>query len=183
MNHWLDPDTYPMIDWQDRLITENGFTHSHAVTMTASSDKVKTMASFSYFDQNAIIKYTDFQRYNFRNNMDVKLHEKLTLRMDISVSYGMKSSLSSQGNVFTFANARDPLMRAEWSDGSYAPFTGGTLNILPVIEKVPAEMSRKETSSSTALWPLHISRWTGLLSKESSLLVSSGTPTIPLRIS
>jgi len=135
MNHWLDPDTYPMIDWQDRLITENGFTHSHAVTMTASSDKVKTMASFSYFDQNAIIKYTDFQRYNFRNNMDVKLHDKLTLRMDISVSYGMKSSLSSQGNVFTFANARDPLMRAEWSDGSYAPFTGGTLNILPVIEK------------------------------------------------
>ena len=135
MNNWLDPDNYPMIDWQKRLITGDGFTHNHSLTMTTSSDKVKVMTSFSYFDQNAIIKYTDFQRFNFRNNMDVKLHEKLTLRLDMSASYGLKNSLSSQGGVFNFANARDPLMLAQWSDGSYAPFSGGTVNILPVIEQ------------------------------------------------
>ena len=134
-NNWLDPDNFPMIDWQKRLITGNGFTHNHAVTMTASTDKIKTMTSFSYFKQNAIIKFTDFQRYNFRNNMDVKLHEKLNLRLDLSGSYGIKNSLTEQGGVFTFANARDPMMLAQWSDGSYAPFTGGSLNILPVIEQ------------------------------------------------
>ena len=133
-NNWLDPDNYPMIDWQKRLITGNGFTHNHAVTMTASTDKIKTMTSFSYLKQNGIIKYTDFQRYNFRNNMDVKLHEKLTLRLDIAGSYGIKNMLTEQGSVFTFANARDPLMLAQWSDGNYAAFTGGSLNILPVIE-------------------------------------------------
>ncbi len=133
-NNWLDPDNYPMIDWQKRLITGNGFTHNHAVTMTASTDKIKTMTSFSYLKQNGIIKYTDFQRYNFRNNMDVKLHEKLTLRLDIAGSYGIKNMLTEQGSVFTYANARDPLMLAQWSDGNYAAFTGGSLNILPVIE-------------------------------------------------
>lgn len=133
-NNWLDPDNYPMIDWQKRLITGNGFTHNHAVTMTASTDKIKTMTSFSYLKQNGIIKYTDFQRYNFRNNMDVKLHEKLTFRLDIAGSYGIKNMLTEQGSVFTFANARDPLMLAQWSDGNYAAFTGGSLNILPVIE-------------------------------------------------
>lgn len=135
INHWLDPDNYPMIDWQKRLITGNGFTHNHNLTMTTSTEKVKVMTSFSYLDQNAIIKFTDFQRFNFRNNMDVKLHDKLSLRLDISASYGLKNSLSSQGGVFNFANARDPLMLAEWSDGSYAPFSGGTVNILPVIEQ------------------------------------------------
>ena len=134
-NNWLDPDNYPMIDWQKRLITGSGFTHNHSVTMAASTDKIKTMTSFSYFKQDGIINYTDFQRYNFRNNMDVKLHEKLTLRLDISGSYGIKNSLTEQGGVFTFANARDPLMLAQWSDGNYAAFTGGSLNILPVIEK------------------------------------------------
>ena len=133
-NNWLDPDNYPMIDWQKRLITGDGFTHNHAVTMTASTDKIKTMTSFSYLKQNGIIKYTDFQRYNFRNNMDVKLHEKLTFRLDIAGSYGIKNMLTEQGSVFTFANARDPLMLAQWSDGNYAAFTGGSLNILPVIE-------------------------------------------------
>lgn len=133
-NNWLDPDNYPMIDWQKRLITGNGFTHNHAVTLTASTDKIKTMTSFSYLKQNGIIKYTDFQRYNFRNNMDVKLHEKLTFRLDIAGSYGIKNMLTEQGSVFTFANARDPLMLAQWSDGNYAAFTGGSLNILPVIE-------------------------------------------------
>ena len=133
-NNWLDPDNYPMIDWQKRLITGNGFTHNHAVTMTASTDKIKTMTSFSYLKQNGIIKYTDFQRYNFRNNMDVKLHEKLTFRLDIAGSYGIKNMLTEQGSVFTYANARDPLMLAQWSDGNYAAFTGGSLNILPVIE-------------------------------------------------
>ena len=135
MNNWLDPDNYPMIDWQKRLITGNGFTHNHAVTMTASTEKIKTMTSFSYLKQNGIIKFTDFQRYNFRNNMDVRLNDKLWLRLDISGSYGIKNMLTEQGDVFTFANARDPLMLAQWSDGNYAPFTGGSLNILPVIEK------------------------------------------------
>lgn len=133
-NNWLDPDNYPMIDWQKRLITGSGFTHNHAVTLTASTDKIKTMTSFSYLKQDGIIKYTDFQRYNFRNNMDVKLHEKLTFRLDIAGSYGIKNMLTEQGSVFTFANARDPLMLAQWSDGNYAAFTGGSLNILPVIE-------------------------------------------------
>ena len=161
-NNWLDPDNFPMIDWQKRLITGNGFTHNHAVTMTASTDKIKTMTSFSYFKQNAIINFTDFQRYNFRNNMDVKLHEKLNLRLDISGSYGIKNSLTEQGGVFTFANARDPMMLAQWSDGSYAPFTGGSLNILPVIEQGLGGRRKQGNLKLTASVSLTYKPWSWL---------------------
>ena len=161
-NNWLDPDNFPMIDWQKRLITGNGFTHNHAVTMTASTDKIKTMTSFSYFKQNAIINFTDFQRYNFRNNMDVKLHEKLHLRLDISGSYGIKNSLTEQGGVFTFANARDPMMLAQWSDGSYAPFTGGSLNILPVIEQGLGGRRKQGNLKLTASVSLTYKPWSWL---------------------
>ena len=161
-NNWLDPDNFPMIDWQKRLITGNGFTHNHAVTRTASTDKIKTMTSFSDFKQNAIINFTDFQRYNFRNNMDVKLHEKLNLRLDISGSYGIKNSLTEQGGVFTFANARDPMMLAQWSDGSYAPFTGGSLNILPVIEQGLGGRRKQGNLKLTASVSLTYKPWSWL---------------------
>ena len=56
MNNWLDPDNYPMIDWQKRLITGDGFTHNHSLTMTTSSDKVKVMTSFKHIQQKQQMK-------------------------------------------------------------------------------------------------------------------------------
>ena len=128
-NNFLDPDAFPIIDWQKRLMTGNGFTHSHIVTMSAGTENIRNMASFGYLDQNGIIKNTSFQRFNLRNNLDVKLHKKLKLSLDISGTY------SNQGGIFSFMNAKDPVMLAQWSDGSYAPFTGGTTNPLPMVEQ------------------------------------------------
>ena len=54
-NNFLDPDAYPIIDWQKRLMTGSGFTHSHIVTMSAGSDRIRNMSSFGYLDQNGII--------------------------------------------------------------------------------------------------------------------------------
>ena len=32
-----DPDIYPNTDWQDLILTENGFNHGHTLTLTSSS--------------------------------------------------------------------------------------------------------------------------------------------------
>ena len=39
-NNYLDPDAFPIIDWQDRLMTGNGFTHNHTVNMSAGNDRI-----------------------------------------------------------------------------------------------------------------------------------------------
>lgn len=133
-NNWLDSDNYPITNWQQRLLTGSGLTHNHNLVLTTSSDKVRVITSFGYLDQQGIIAHTDFQRYNFRNNMNVEILDNLHFRFDLSGSYGHRDQVQNQGSVFNFMNARDPLMRAQWSDGHYAAFTGGTLNILPMIE-------------------------------------------------
>ena len=133
-NNFLDPDAYPIIDWQKRLMTGNGFTHSHIVTMSAGSDRIRNISSFGYLDQNGIIKDTNFRRFNLRNNLDVQLHKKLKLSFDVSGTYSNRQINPYQGGIFSFMNAKDPVMLAQWSDGSYAPFTGGTTNPLPMIE-------------------------------------------------
>ena len=134
-NNFLDPDAFPIIDWQKRLMTGNGFTHSHIVTMNAGTDRIRNMSSFGYLSQNGIIKNTSFERFNLRNNLDVQIHKKLKFSFDISGTYSNREINPYQGGIFSFMNAKDPVMLAQWSDGSYAPFTGGTTNPLPMVEQ------------------------------------------------
>lgn len=133
-NNYLDCDNYPITNWQEEVLQGNGFTHNHNITLNASSEKIKNVTSFGYLKQNGIIKNTDFTRYNLRNNMDIQLAKKLQFRLDLSGSYGLRNAIPSQSSVFMFMNARDPLMRSRWSDGSFAPFTGGSVNILPYLD-------------------------------------------------
>ena len=134
MNNWLDPDAFPITDWQNLLLTGSGLTHNHNISMSASSGKIRTMASFGYLSQEGIIKSSEYERYNFRNNLNVDFNDKIRMRLDVSAIYGHRKINPYQSAVFNFMNARDPLMLAKWSDGSYAPFTGGSVNILPMIE-------------------------------------------------
>ncbi len=133
-NNFLDPDAFPIIDWQKRLMTGSGFTHSHIVTMSAGTERIRNIASFGYVDQNGIIKNAAFTRYNLRDNLDVQLHKKLNLSLDVSGTYSRRDMNPYQGGIFSFMNSKDPLLLAQWSDGSYAGFTGGTVNPLPMIE-------------------------------------------------
>lgn len=134
-NNYLDPDAYPIIDWQDQLMTGNGFTHNHTLSMSAGSERIRVMTSLGYLDQNGIIKNANFKRYNLRNNMDIRMNDRLNFRLDIAATYSRRAANPYQSSVFGFMNSKDPLMLAQWSDGSYAPFTGGTVNPLPMIEQ------------------------------------------------
>lgn len=133
-NNWLDPDRYPITDWQSRLLNGNGLMHNHNVVLSASSERMRMNTSVGYLDQNGIIKNTGYSRINMRNNINVEILSNLKLRLDMAASYGKRTSMQHQSGVFNFMNARDPLMLGQWSDGHYAAFTGGTINILPMIE-------------------------------------------------
>ena len=135
MNHWLDPDAFPIVDWQKRLMTGDGFTHNHVLNLSAGSKRIRNRTSFGYLDQDGIIKSARYTRYNLRNNADIDLSDKLSMRLDLAVTYSRRLANPYQGTVFNIMNSRDPLMLAQWSDGSYAPFTGGTTNPLPMIEQ------------------------------------------------
>lgn len=134
-NNYLDPDAFPVIDWQKRLMTGNGYTQNHTLTMSAGGERFRSLSSFGYLKQNGIIKSAEYRRYNLRNNMDVKINDKVNFRLDISGTFSRQDTNPYQNNIFGFMNSKDPIMLAQWSDGSYAGFTGGTVNPLPMIEQ------------------------------------------------
>lgn len=78
-----NPDRYPDTDWQDLTMKSNGFMQSHYVSLSSSTERVKVLGSLNYVDQDGIIENTNFKRYSFRLNTDIKLSDKWSTAMDL----------------------------------------------------------------------------------------------------
>jgi len=67
------------VDWED-LILDNALLQSHALSLSAGSEKTKVFSSISYFDQNGIIPNSGYRRATFKLNLDQKITDKLSLK-------------------------------------------------------------------------------------------------------
>lgn len=114
-----DPDTYPNTDWQDLILTENGFNHGHTLTMTSSSERIKTLTSLGYLDQTGIVANSSYRKFSVRNNMDIKLSDRLNMKFDIQVSNANKHSSPYEGHAFNYMNTRTPNIVNQFTTGLY----------------------------------------------------------------
>ncbi len=133
-NHRYDPDTYPITKWQEKVLNGSGFTHNHTLSFNAASGKIRNNASLGYLSQDGIIKRQNYVRYNFRDNLNIDVSDKLGVAIDASVNFGRRNAVPLAASLFNMMNTRDPLILTQWSSGDYAPMTGGSTNILPVTE-------------------------------------------------
>lgn len=74
---------YPDTDWQKEVLNNNGFQQSHFVSLNAGSERIKSLASVGYFDQNGIIQSSNFKRFTVRSNTDIKFSEKFNAKFDL----------------------------------------------------------------------------------------------------
>ncbi|WP_207513911.1 TonB-dependent receptor [Longitalea luteola] len=113
-------DLYPETDWQKEVLTGSGFQQNHFVSVNGGTDKIKSFASFGYFNQKGVIETTDFTRYMFRNNTDFKFSDKLGARFDLQFinAVQMEPGRGAE-NVFHWMN-RIPANQAGYNtDGSW----------------------------------------------------------------
>lgn len=94
-----DPSRF---DWQDAIITQNGFTQNHFLGLMASSGIIRVAPSFSYSTQDGLIKNTGFERYTFRNNMDVTPSEKFNIKIDVSLTNKNRTQIASEGTIWNY---------------------------------------------------------------------------------
>ncbi|MDR0574619.1 MAG: SusC/RagA family TonB-linked outer membrane protein [Tannerella sp.] len=113
-----DPDNY---DWQKAILSGSGFTHNHFVSLSANSNKIHIMPSFGYSNQEGIIRNTGFERYTVRNNMDVNITDKLSLKFDISFVNRDRKQIANEGDIWNYLGRMPtniPIRRnGKWSEG------------------------------------------------------------------
>ncbi len=113
-----DPSNY---DWQKAILSGTGLTHNHFISLMANTDKIHVMPSLSYSSQDAIIKNTGFKRYVFRNNMDIKPNDKVSIKIDLSFSNSDRLQVAHEGDVWNYLGRMPtniPITRnGLWSEG------------------------------------------------------------------
>ena len=74
---------------------KTGFTQKHSVNISGASDRVNYFAGIGYFDQDGNLGRLDYNRWNYRAGVDVKISKWLGAGLTISGDYGKRNT----GNV------------------------------------------------------------------------------------
>ncbi|MEE1092836.1 MAG: SusC/RagA family TonB-linked outer membrane protein, partial [Prevotella sp.] len=71
---------------------ETGFTQQHSVNISGATDNVSYFAGGSYFNQDGNLGKLDYDRWNYRAGVDVKISKWLNAGLNVSGDYGEKNT-------------------------------------------------------------------------------------------
>lgn len=71
---------------------DTGFTMKHSVNISGATEKASYFAGISYFDQDGNLGNLDYDRWNFRAGVDVKVSKWLGANLNVSGDYGKKNT-------------------------------------------------------------------------------------------
>ncbi len=104
-----EPIKYPNIDWRDYMTDDIAITTKHNVSLSGGADKIAYFISLGYLYQDGLFKDFgdpdlgyDYNRYNFRSNLDIDLTKTLVMKIGMGGVVGdthepIRSSMSSDG--------------------------------------------------------------------------------------
>lgn len=107
-------------DWQDEIL-RNAMIQNYNVGVTGGSEKFQYAVSMNHFQQNGIIKYSDYERNSVRANLIGKPVKWLEIGNNSSFSYLKKEGVDIEVNgVLKNAILAVPTMKVYNEDGSFA---------------------------------------------------------------
>jgi len=125
-------------DWFKLIFKPYAPATSHTLNVTGGSEKVKFFIGSNYMRQDGIIEKVSFDRFNLRSNLDVKLTNNFTLKVDIAgrleqrrqpgVTPGSSDPSGSTDNggatmgyknIVFYAISAAPVVNSRMPDGTY----------------------------------------------------------------
>ena len=116
-------------DWRNALIKNFAPMQQHSLKASGGSENVRYFTSVGFTDQESYFRTRDFdyQRFNARSNVDVKVDENISFQMDLSYRVDNRNyphSPEAIGETFTNLATAQPTLRTEFPDPSFLPWSG-----------------------------------------------------------
>ncbi|MBE9490997.1 MAG: SusC/RagA family TonB-linked outer membrane protein, partial [Bacteroidetes bacterium] len=110
-------------DWQDEIFRIAPI-QNYQLSFSGGSKNIDYRVSGGYFQQEGIIKTTDFERYNIRTNINSHLRQNLKIGVNMNAfrtegNFANTSGHYAQGNVIAAALTADPTVPLFNEDGEY----------------------------------------------------------------
>lgn len=93
---------YPNVDWEKALFKDLGISHHATLNIQGGTDFVKYFGSFSYLHEGDMFKKYEnnkgydpnynYDRFNFRSNLDFKLTKTTNLKVNLSGYFGQRNT-------------------------------------------------------------------------------------------
>lgn len=124
-----DPSKLKSYDWLNEGLRQ-GQTTSHAISVTAGSDKIRTSLNAAYFKQSGIEYGQDYTRFSVGNSNEFRVSKNITFGSTVNYIHSIQNtSTSSYGN----AAGMIPMAPAYDSTGKYILFPNGDQQIVSAI--------------------------------------------------
>ncbi len=139
---------------------KTGYTQKHGVNVSGATDNVSYFGSISYFKQDGNLSYLDYDRWNYRAGVDVKITKHLSANLNVSGDYGKKNepyvSVGGSGTRDYSRLLTRPRYMPEYVNGlpllPYGPEIGSTSNLntyhYDVLQN-SGDFSKNSTSNTT----------------------------------
>lgn len=143
-------------NWYD-LVTRRGMIHQQNISVSGGSSKLKYLASFNYYDQNGVVKNSDFTRYSGRLNLEHQLNDIFSIGVNATKSYIKSSNIPlgtedfENSGLLNAALAYDPTVPVTDKDGKYV--------ISPLMAAVPNPVSLLEIDDHTTTDRFLVNAW------------------------
>ncbi len=104
------PERLPSTDWMGAVLRTGQITN-HEISVRGGTEKLKVLASATYFDEQGIVKTQDYSRYSVRVNFDWELSDIFTLGGQTQFSHFDRNDgpnvFDGIKNLFPLANIYD----------------------------------------------------------------------------
>ncbi|WP_242203485.1 TonB-dependent receptor [Aestuariivivens insulae] len=119
------PDTHPNTDWIDEVLDSSSSMHSIDISASGSNTEntIKYFTSLGYLYQDAIYDNNNYDRFNFRSNLDIDINENMLLQANFSGAVeNRKRPGISAGTLFSNLMRTPPTEVNRYSNGGYSIF-------------------------------------------------------------
>lgn len=130
-----DPDLYPNVNWVDEIFSNICFNTKTNVNVSGGTSTVKYFVSAAYyyedsfFKEDKMLQYKtsiNYQKFNFRANVDVKIAKNTSLNMNVANTFEQKNMPGTgSSNIYSHALMTPAISFPKIYSNGYLPGPGG----------------------------------------------------------
>ena len=112
-------------DWFNEISRPNAPMQNYNLSISKGGENIRSVISLGYFNQQGVLKNTDFQRFSLRANLDANLSKNITVGMNIAPSFSIRHLAETEGHfntaIITQSYLNSPIPTVYQADGSFTP--------------------------------------------------------------
>ena len=112
-------------DWFKEISRPNAPMQNYNLSISKGGENIRSVISLGYFNQQGVLKNTDFQRFSLRANLDANLSKNITVGMNLAPSFSVRHLAETEGHfntaIITQSYLNSPIPTVYQADGSFTP--------------------------------------------------------------